>query len=68
MKQYEYEFDRLGIDLVPFCGYRTEGHQELIRARAKNGWIYDGWIPTKQHADSITEIELIFRREIPEET
>ena len=68
MKQYEYDFDRLPIDFIPFCGYRTEGHQEIIQARAKNGWIYDGWIPTKQHADSITEIELVFRREVPEET
>ena len=67
MAKYEYDFDRLEINLLPFMGLYTEGHQEIIRARAENGWIYDGWIPTKQHADSITEIEMIFRREVPEE-
>ena len=66
MKQYEYAFDRLGMDFLPFFGYQTEGHQEIIRARARDGWIYDGWIPTRQK-DSITEIDLVFRRELPEQ-
>lgn len=65
MAKYEYDFDHLKIDLMPFVGLYTEGHQEIIRARAKNGWIYDGWIPTKQQ-DSIREIDLVFRRELPE--
>ena len=65
MAKYEYEFDRLEIELLPFMGLYTDGHQEIIRARAENGWIYDGWIPTKQQ-DSIREIDLVFRREIPE--
>ncbi len=65
MAKYEYDFVPLEIELMPFAGLYTEGHQEIIRARAENGWIYDGWIPTKQQ-DSIRRIDLVFRREIPE--
>ena len=65
MAKYEYDFVPLEIELMPFVGLYTEGHQEIIRARAENGWIYDGWIPTKQQ-DSIRRIDLLFRREIPE--
>ncbi len=65
MAKYEYDFVPLEIELMPFVGLYTEGHQEIIRTRAENGWIYDGWIPTKQQ-DSIRRIDLVFRREIPE--
>ena len=68
MPKYEYAFDVLELNLSFLTGWQTEGHQEIIQARAKNGWVYDGWIPTKQFKDSITEIQLIFHREIPENT
>ena len=66
MAKYEYDFDILESKLKAFRGLCTEGHQEIIRARAKNGWIYDGWIPTKQLDGNVLEFQLIFRREIPD--
>ena len=48
-------------------GIVFEGHQEIIQARAKNGWEYVGFIPTKQRAEGyISKIDLIFKRELPE--
>jgi hypothetical protein len=72
MKQYEYAFDPLEVNLSGFSlmggvGIVFEGHQEIIRARAKNGWEYAGFIPVKQRAEGyISIIELIFKRELPE--
>lgn len=66
MPKYEYAFDTLDIKYSAFDGWQTEGHQEIIKARAKNGWLYDGWIPTKQRNDTIIEIQLTFHKEIPE--
>lgn len=72
MKQYEYDFYPLEVDLSGYSllggvGIVFEGHQEIIRARARNGWEYVGFIPTKQRAEGyISRIELIFKRELPE--
>jgi hypothetical protein len=72
MKQYEYAFDPLevnfsGYSFVGGVGAVFEGHQEIIRARAKNGWEYVGFIPAKQRVEGyISKIDLIFKREIPE--
>lgn len=72
MKQYEYDFYPLEVDLSGYSllggvGIVFEGHQEIIHARARNGWEYVGFIPTKQRAEGyISRIELIFKRELPE--
>lgn len=72
MKQYEYDFYPLEVDLSGYSllggvGIVFEGHQEIIHARAQNGWEYVGFIPTKQRAEGyISRIELIFKRELPE--
>ena len=72
MKQYEYDFYPLennlsGYSLMGGVGIVFEGHQEIIQARAKNGWEYVGFIPTKQRAEGyISKIDLIFKRELPE--
>lgn len=68
----EYDFVPLELDLDGYSlfggvGIAAKGHQEIIRSRAKNGWTYAGFLPTKQRAGGfISEIELIFCRDFPD--
>lgn len=69
----EYDFVPLELDLDGYsffggAGIVVKGHQQLIRSRAKNGWTYAGFLPTKQRAGGfINEIELIFCRDFPDQ-
>lgn len=68
----EYDFISLtlpvgGYSLLGGVGILTEGHREIIRARAADGWIYDGFLPTKQRAEGyISALDLIFHRAVPQ--
>lgn len=58
----EYAFETVASDRGFFVG-KTQGHRELIRRRAEEGWRYVGWVPSQQINGGITEIDLIFERE-----
>lgn len=61
----EYAFEK-----VTGCGFWAtvvSDHQEIIQKRARQGWRFAGWIPTKQKGYGyIAEIDLIFERETEE--
>lgn len=58
----EYEFEK--VTGGGFWATVVNGHQDIIRRRAKQGWRFAGWIPTKQKGYGyIAEIDLIFERE-----
>ena len=60
----EYEFWTIRTNKGVFVG-RTEGYREMILKRAEQGWRYAGWIPSKMGSyGAITEIDLIFEREV----
>ena len=66
----EYEFISLetewGTGYSLFGGIRidTDGHRDIIREKAEEGWRYVGWLPTTQRATGqIDVIDLIFERE-----
>ena len=66
--RYQYDFDRLeteagGYSLMGGVGILLDGHQELIRARAAEGWRYCGCIPVKQRAEGyVTQVDLVFEK------
>lgn len=58
----EYEFERVTGGGV--FSTVIDGHQNVIRRRAAQGWRFAGWIPAKQKGYGyIAEIDLIFERE-----
>lgn len=65
---YQYDFCRLetetgGYSLMGGVGIVLKGHQELIHARAAEGWRYCGCIPVKQRAEGyITQVDLVFEK------
>lgn len=67
---YKYEYETVSCDLGGwgFMGgnvYSIEDYRPIIDARARNGWRYVGFIPTKQRgAGHIQELDLIFEKEI----
>ena len=68
MYQYEYETVTFDIDGWGLGGGNiyslTEDFFPIIQKRAKNGWRYVGYIPTKQRGTGhIEEIALIFEKE-----
>ncbi len=58
----EYEFVTVPSAKGVFLG-KTEGHRNIIRQKAAEGWRYMGWVPSKQASGFITELDLIFERE-----
>ncbi len=65
---FQYEFFRLeteagGCSLMGGVGIVLTGHQEIIRARAAEGWRYCGWVPVKQRSEGyITQVDLVFEK------
>lgn len=58
----EYEFET--VQRHGAFSSVIDGHREIIRRRAKQGWRFAGWIPAKQKGYGyIAEIDLIFERE-----
>lgn len=67
MPKYEYAFDRINLEDFPVIGLDTEPFQKVLQARGKEGWIYSGYLPVKEVEINFKKvIELVFRREIPE--
>ena len=69
MYKYEYEtvtYDIGGWGLVSGNVYSIdESYRTIIENRAKDGWRYVGFIPTKQCGTGHTEeIDLVFEKEI----
>lgn len=71
MYTYEYEtviIEFSGYGLFNGNVYSIEEYRNIIEKRAKNGWRYIGFIPTKQRGTGhIEEIDLIFEKKIEEE-
>lgn len=67
---YKYEYEKVVCKLggwKAFSGniYNLEKHRKIIQERAKNGWKYVGFIPTKQRgAGHIQEMDLIFEKKV----
>ena len=65
---YKYEYEKVGCELRGygvFSGsvYNIKNYREIIEERAKNGWRYVGFIPTKQRGTGhIQEMDLIFEK------
>ena len=65
---YKYEYEKVVCELGgwgAFLGnvYSIEDYRKIIEERAKNGWRYVGFIPTKQRATGhIQEMDLIFEK------
>lgn len=59
---YEYKYvsvDRKGWIFSGFQSYR-----EVINREAAQGWRYTGWVPMEINSGAITQIDLVFEREI----
>ena len=65
---YKYEYEKVVCELGGwgvFSGnvYNIEDYRTIIEERAKNGWRYVGFIPTKQRGTGhIQEMDLIFEK------
>jgi len=64
---YKYEYEKVIFELTRgvFSGnvYSIEDYKTIIEERAKNGWRYVGFIPTKQIGTGhIQEMDLIFEK------
>ena len=69
MFQYEYETVEVGLSgWGPFGGNDyciMADHREIIDTRAKNGWRYVGYLPTRQRGTGhVQELDLIFEKEV----
>ncbi len=68
---YCYEYETVSIDLDgwgPFAGNSygmCVDYREIINRRAKEGWRFVSYIPTKQRGTGhMQEIDLIFEKEV----
>ena len=68
MNMYKYEYETV---IIEFSGwgalngnvYSIDSYKDVIEKRAKAGWRYVGFIPTKQRGTGhIEEIDLIFEQ------
>ena len=66
---YKYEYEKVvcklgGFGVFSGNVYCLEDYQQIIEVRAKNGWRYVGYIPTKQRGTGhIQELDLIFEKQ-----
>ena len=69
MYRYEYESVSCVLDGWGTFGgnsYGIEDYRDIINARAKNGWRYVGYLPTRQRGTGhVQELDLIFEKEEP---
>ena len=69
MKQYVYDYAKVSCDLAGWGAFNGNSweignHQGIINERAKEGWRYVGYIPTRQRGTGhIEEMDLIFEKE-----
>lgn len=59
---YTYEYERIYVD--GFIQLKTKGHVETIARRAEDGWRYAGFVPVKWTSGALTEMDLIFEKEM----
>lgn len=60
---YEYEYTT--VEAEGLMGVKFLEHRELIDRRAKDGWRYVGYVPTKIVGyGALVKIDLVFEREI----
>lgn len=68
MFQYEYESIRCDFTGLGFFSgnvYELEDYRQVIDQRARDGWRYVGYMPTKQRGTGhIEELDLIFEKEV----
>jgi len=70
---YKYEYEKISCNFGGFGAfngnvYEIGDYQIIINDRAKKGWRYVGYIPTKQRGTGhIEELDLIFEKEITKE-
>lgn len=68
MFRYEYEkvrCDFTGLGLFAGNVYELENYRQVIDQRARDGWRYVGYMPTKQRGTGhIEELDLIFEKEV----
>ena len=66
---YRYEYETVschfgGLGLGSGNVYNIENYRSVIEKRARDGWRYVGYIPTKQRGTGHTqEMDLIFEKE-----
>ena len=69
MKQYVYSYHTVSCnfsDWGPFNGnaWEIEDYRAIIEKKAKEGWRYVGYIPTRQRGTGhIEEMDLVFEKE-----
>ena len=69
---YTYEYEKViiefsGFGLINGKIYGIEDYKDIINSRAKDGWRYVGFVPTKQRGTGhIEEIDLIFEKLVDE--
>ena len=69
---YKYEYEKVSCELGGWglgSGniYEIDDYRSIIDKRAKEGWRYVGYIPTRQRgAGHVQELDLIFEKQLPE--
>ena len=59
---YEYKYVPVQREGWIFSGF--DSYRETIDAEAAKGWRYTGWFPVETINGSMTQIDLIFEREV----
>lgn len=59
---FTYEYERVYV--TGFFSLEAKGHEEVISRRAGNGWRYVGFIPVVWTSGALTEMDLIFEKEL----
>ena len=59
---YTYEYERIYVR--GFIRLETKEYEEVIARRAEDGWRYAGLIPAVGANGALTEMDLIFEKEV----
>ena len=59
---YEYKYVPVQREGWIFSGF--ESYRETIDAGAAKGWRYVGWVPVDITNGALTQIDLVFEREV----
>ena len=60
---FTYEYERIYVE--GFISLKTKGYEEVIARRAEDGWRYAGFLPAVWTNGALTEMDLIFEKELP---